>query len=137
MRRTAGFTLVELMIVVAIIAILVVVAAANMQNGRKGANEASTIAFFKQAVICNQQYRTRFGRFPASFDALASTSITESTTTMKPLMTCFLLIRRPVLRIHLADRERDQRQMGHALFAHQSSRCWWTPFRGHRWPING
>ena len=70
MRRTAGFTLVELIIVVAIIAILVVVAAVNMQNGRKGANEVSTIAFFKQAVISNEQYRTRFGRFPASFDDL-------------------------------------------------------------------
>ncbi len=70
MRRTSGFTLLELMVVVALIAILVVVAAANMQNGRKNANEASTIAFFKQAVISNEQYRTRFGRFPASFDDL-------------------------------------------------------------------
>ena len=70
MRRATGFTLVELIIVVAVIAILVVVAAANMQNGRKAANEASAIAFFKQSVIANSQYRVRFGRFPPSFDAL-------------------------------------------------------------------
>ena len=70
MRRTAGFTLIELMIVVAIIAVLVVVAFANMRNGRKSANEASTIAFFKQAVISNEQYRTRFGRFPPTFNDL-------------------------------------------------------------------
>lgn len=70
MRQTAGFTLVELMVVVTILAILISFAFSNMQSGRKGANEASTIAFFKQAVISNQQYRTRFGRFPATFNDL-------------------------------------------------------------------
>lgn len=70
MRRNTGFTLIELITVVAIIAVLVVVAFANMRNGRKSANEANTIAFFKLAVISNEQYRTRYGRFPPSFTSL-------------------------------------------------------------------
>ncbi len=70
MRRNTGFTLIELLTVVTIIAILLVVAFANMRNGRKSANEANTIAFFRLAVICNEQYRVRFGRFPPTFTSL-------------------------------------------------------------------
>ena len=72
MCRTTGFTLVELIVVVAIIAILVVVSFGNMQSGHKGGYEAATIAFFKKATISNQQYRTRFGTYPPTFDDLVS-----------------------------------------------------------------
>ncbi len=70
MRRNTGFTLIELLTVVTIIAVLIVVAFANMRNGRKTANEANTIAYFKLAVISNEQYRIRYGRFPPTFDSL-------------------------------------------------------------------
>ena len=60
------------MVVVVVIAIIVVIARSNMQSGRKSANEASTIAYFKQAVVSNEQYRVRHGRFASSFGALVS-----------------------------------------------------------------
>lgn len=72
MRRTTGFTLIELSVVVAIIAILVVIAFANVRSGRGSANEASTIGFFKKAVISHEQYRTRFGRYPSAFAELVN-----------------------------------------------------------------
>ncbi len=60
------------MVVVVVIAIIVVIARSNMQSGRKSANEASTIAYFKQAVVSNEQYRVRHGRFASSFNALVN-----------------------------------------------------------------
>ncbi len=70
MRRDTGFTLLELIGVLAVIAILVVIAFGNVQSGRSSANEASTIGFFKKAVISHEQYRTRFGRYPPTFEDL-------------------------------------------------------------------
>ena len=70
MRRTEGFTLLELIGVVVVIAILVVIAFANAQTGRNSANETSTIAYLKKTVISHEQYRTRFGRFPPTFEDL-------------------------------------------------------------------
>ena len=60
------------MVVVAVIAIVVVVTIPSMLHGRISANETSTISFFKQAVIANEQYRTRFGSFALTFDDLVN-----------------------------------------------------------------
>ena len=65
MHRSRGFTLLELMIVVAIISILAALAIPSLLNARKSANETSAIAFLKMAVGINIQYRTRFGSFPS------------------------------------------------------------------------
>ncbi len=64
MDRSKGFTLIELMIVVAIIAIVVAIAIPSLQNARKSANETSAIGFLKMASSVNIQYRTRFGVYP-------------------------------------------------------------------------
>ncbi|MEM7236037.1 MAG: prepilin-type N-terminal cleavage/methylation domain-containing protein [Planctomycetota bacterium] len=58
-----AFTLVELMIVVAIIAIIMSVAIPSILNARKSANEASAIATLKALVTANEQYRTRYGTY--------------------------------------------------------------------------
>lgn len=65
MQRSRGFTLIELMIVVAIIAILVALVIPSLQNARKSANETSAIGFLKMATSVNIQYRARFGSFPS------------------------------------------------------------------------
>ena len=65
MDRSKGFTLIELMIVVAIIAIVVAIAIPSLQNARKSANETSAIGFLKMTSGINIQYRTRFGVYPS------------------------------------------------------------------------
>lgn len=64
MKRQQGFTLIELMIVVAIIAIIAAIAIPSLLNARKAGNEASAISSLRTLTTVNEQYRTRF-RDPA------------------------------------------------------------------------
>ena len=65
MRRD-GFTLIELMIVVAVIAVIAAMAIPSLLAARKSANEANTIGFLRMTVTVNEQYRTRFSRYPTN-----------------------------------------------------------------------
>ncbi|MEM7236139.1 MAG: prepilin-type N-terminal cleavage/methylation domain-containing protein, partial [Planctomycetota bacterium] len=58
-----GFTILELMIVVAIIAIVAAVAIPSLLNSRKAANEAGAIGGLKAIHAGNEQYRIRFGAY--------------------------------------------------------------------------
>ncbi len=60
MSRKQGFTLIELMIVVAIIAIIAAIAIPSLLNARKAGNEASAISSLRTITTVNEQYRTRF-----------------------------------------------------------------------------
>lgn len=57
MRRQAGFTLVELVIVVAIVAVIVAVAIPNLLEARKSANEASAISSLRTLVTSQALFR--------------------------------------------------------------------------------
>ena len=71
MYRSEGFTLIELMITVAIIAILIVIAIPSLQNARKSANETSAIGFLKMTTGVNMRYRMRFDVYPSDeFDLI-------------------------------------------------------------------
>ena len=70
MRRD-GFTLIELMIVVAIIAIILAIAIPSLQQSRKAATEAAIIGTLKAIVTANEQYRMRFGVYANPIDDLA------------------------------------------------------------------
>ena len=61
MKRNKGFTLIELMIVVAIIAIIAAIAIPSLLNARKAGNEASAISSLRTLSTVSEQYRTRFG----------------------------------------------------------------------------
>ena len=60
MKREQGFTLIELMIVVAIIAIIAAIAIPSLMNARKAGNEASAISSLRALTTTQEQYRTRF-----------------------------------------------------------------------------
>jgi prepilin-type N-terminal cleavage/methylation domain-containing protein len=66
MKRNQGFTLIELMIVVAIIAIIAAIAIPSLLNARKAGNEASAVSSLRTLSTVNEQYRTRFQQYSAS-----------------------------------------------------------------------
>ena len=72
MRREEGFTLIELMIVVAIIAIIAAIAIPSLLNARKAGNEASAISSLRTLTTVNEQYRTRFQNYSDDLDGLTT-----------------------------------------------------------------
>jgi prepilin-type N-terminal cleavage/methylation domain-containing protein len=70
MKKNQGFTLIELMIVVAIIAIIAAIAIPSLLNARKAGNEASAISSLRTLSTVNEQYRTRFQTYSPGLGAL-------------------------------------------------------------------
>ncbi len=77
MHRSEGFTLIELMITVAIIAILIVIAIPSLQSARKSANETSAIAYLKMITGVNMRYRMRFGAYPGDENDLINVGMLD------------------------------------------------------------
>ena len=73
MKREQGFTLIELMIVVAIIAIIAAIAIPSLMNARKAGNEASAISSLRTLSTTNEQYRTRFQTYSDGLASLLAT----------------------------------------------------------------
>ena len=70
--HTAGFTLVELMVVIAIIAVLATIVGVNVLGAMDDADVAKAqaqIRNFKTALV---SYKLKFKKFPQSLDALVS-----------------------------------------------------------------
>ncbi|MHC4664113.1 MAG: type IV pilin protein [Planctomycetota bacterium] len=61
--KRSGFTLIELMIVVAIIAIIAAIAIPSLLTARKAAHEASAIASLRTVSSTQEQYHSRFGAY--------------------------------------------------------------------------
>jgi type IV pilus assembly protein PilA len=57
MKKNAGFTLIELMIVIAIIAIIAAIAIPNLIEARKGSNEAAAIGALRTLTTAQSLYR--------------------------------------------------------------------------------
>jgi len=78
MKREQGFTLIELMIVVAIIAIIAAIAIPSLLNARKAGNEASAISSMRTLCTVNEQYRTRFQAYSGSLANLSASGYIDS-----------------------------------------------------------
>ncbi len=65
-RRGTGFTLVEIMIVVAIIALLAAIAIPNVLRGRTSANEAAAVGNTRALVSSLEMYRSTNNIYPAT-----------------------------------------------------------------------
>ena len=78
MKRQEGFTLIELMIVVAIIAIIAAIAIPSLLNARKAGNEASAVSSMRTLTTVQEQYRTRFGNYSNNLANLSATNYIDS-----------------------------------------------------------
>jgi len=67
-----GFTLVEIMIVVAIIALLAAIAIPNLLRARLTANESTAIAAMKTLASAAHTYRSSGSAYPANLTVLSS-----------------------------------------------------------------
>jgi len=64
MKRNSGFTLVEIMIVVAIIALLAAIAIPNVLRGRTTANESAAVGNMRALMSSLEMYRSVNNVFP-------------------------------------------------------------------------
>lgn len=58
-----GFSLIELLIVVAVIAIIAAMAVPNLVNSKKAANEAAAIVYMKAWVAAQELYKMKYGHY--------------------------------------------------------------------------
>jgi prepilin-type N-terminal cleavage/methylation domain-containing protein len=79
MRRNKGFTLIELMIVVAIIAIIAAIAIPSLLGAKKSANEASAISSLRTVCTVMEQFRNRNGTYAANLPALNAIGLVDAT----------------------------------------------------------
>ena len=78
-NRQKGFSLIELLIVVAIILIIAAIAIPNLIRSKIAANEASAVALLRTLNTSAMSYISSYGNYPSSLATLGPASTPSST----------------------------------------------------------
>ena len=79
-KKQKGFSLIELLIVVAIILIIAAIAIPNLLRSKMAANEASAVGSLRSLNTACVTYSTTYGSYPAGLSNLGPGSPATSTT---------------------------------------------------------